>query len=651
MIQGLIDRLGAFGSFLRCRKAAVSVVVALALPALIAFSSLVAEYGHGLLIQSENQRVADLAAYAGALAYNTNGTDDSMRSAVRAVAALNGVQSSAVAASLINSPTGDGNQAVQVTVSTNLPIYLASVVGGSTSLPIKANSYAELNVQSTGCIIALSSGGAGVTLSGGTSVTASGCAVASNASETVPCGTYITSKWVSYNTTAPSIGCNGIRGPNGTSSSISKKLTADPLAGNTGIAAATARLTDVANLSGPSGPTVTGGGDVDLAWNQTSTKNQLSADGCSGSFSGNTWTVTCTGQSSYTFGNITTGGGININFNTSGASSTTYNFSGYIKMTGTSITFGPGTYNIAGGLYTGGGTTTTFGAGTFNIGTASASAVKCSGAYFSICNTGTLLTFGGPSSFTLQGGIYNGGGEKIVMGSSGTGNSYNIGPSSNGYALYFGGGATIQFGDATDTGSLFQLVGNFQTSGGSCVTLAAAAQHDIHGALNAAGGVNLGSGVYTITDYVDLGGSAGGDVTCNGVTVGMNGSGVTWVIGGNSAPTSGGCSGQAFCLAAGYNNVTMTAPTSGDTAGLVVIGPTSATKGALFAEGASNTSLSGAFYFPEGPISLTGGASVGGGTGQCLELIGTQVTLAGGTAAASNCVSGSASNTKIALVK
>ena len=75
------------------------------------------------------------------------------------------------------------------------------------------------------------------------------------------------------------------------------------------------------------------------------------------------------------------------------------------------------------------------------------------------------------------------------------------------------------------------------------------------------------------------------------------------------------------------------------------------TGGAAFAEGAANTSLSGAFYFPQGAITLSGGASVGGGTGQCLELIGTQVSLSGGTAAASNCVNGGGGNTKIALVQ
>ena len=650
MLQGLFHITRRLGAFARDRRAAVSIVAALSLPALIAFSSLVAEYGHGLLVKTENQRVADLAAYAGALAYNTNGTTTSMTSAANAVAALNGVASTNVSASLVSSPTGDGNQAVQVTVSSSLPLYLASVVGGATALPVSAASYAELNVQTSGCIIALSSGCAGVALSGGTAVTASGCSVSSNASETVPCGTSITAQSVTYNSAAPTVGCSGIHGPGGASPTISQKATADPLAGNSGVTAATGHLTSVSSMSAPAAPTVTAGGDVDFAYNTASTQAQLTTDHCSGTFASNTWTVTCSGYSSYTFGNITTGGGITVNFNTGGSASTTYNFSGSIKNTGTAMTFGPGTYNIAGGLSTGGGTTTTFGAGTFNIGKASFS---CNGANYSICNTGTILTFGGPSSFTLQGGVYNGGGSKLVLGSSGTGNSFLVGPSSGGNAFYIGGGATTTLGDATDAGSVFQLVGNFNVSsgGGSCTTISAAAQHDIQGYFITAGGSILGSGVYSVTQYVDLGGSAGGDVTCNGVTVGMSGTGVTWVIGGASTPASGSCSGQSFCIAAGYGHVTMTAPTSGATQGLVVVGPASNTGGALFAEGASNTSLSGAFYFPQGSISLSGGSSVGGGAGQCLELIGTQVTLSGGTTAASNCVGGGSGSVKIALVQ
>ena len=651
MLFGLHHILRGLGAFVRDRKAAVSIIAALSLPALIAFSSLVAEYGHGLLIKTENQRVADLAAYAGALAYNSVGTAAAATSAADAVAGMNGVTAADVSASLVSSPTGDGNQAVLVSVSSSLTLYLASIVGGATKLPVTASSYAELNVQSTGCIIALAGGGAGVTLSGGTAVTASGCSVASNASETVPCGTTITSKWVTYDSTVPSVGCSGIKGPGGAASSISQKLTTDPLAGTSGVTAALSHLTTVSSLSGPAGPTVTTGGDVTFGYTTSATQSQLTADHCSGTFSGNTWTVTCSGQTSYNFGAFNLAGGITLNFATGGSASTTYNFSGLVEDSGSAMTFGPGTYNMAKGLKTDGGSTTTFAAGTYDIGKAASACGD--GVFYSICHTGTLLTFGGPSSFILQGGVYNNGGSKMVLGSSGTGNSFNIGPASSGNAMWLGGGAFTQMGDATDPGSVFQMSGNFWVpSGGAQKGAAAAAQHDIKGSFLTAGGTVMGSGVYSITGYMDLGGVAGGDVSCNGSTVGMSGLGVTIVLGGSTTPGSGVCSGQVFCLAAGYNNVSLTAPGSGAaTAGLAVIGPASATGGASFAEGAANTSVSGAFYFPQGAITLSGGASIGGGSGQCLEMIGTQVTLSGGTAAASNCVSGGGGNTRIALVQ
>jgi hypothetical protein len=71
----------------------------------------------------------------------------------------------------------------------------------------------------------------------------------------------------------------------------------------------------------------------------------------------------------------------------------------------------------------------------------------------------------------------------------------------------------------------------------------------------------------------------------------------------------------------------------------------------VFTQGASNSSLSGVFYFPSGPITLSGGATVGNGSGQCLQLIGSRVTLTGGTAAASACISNSSSAGGVVLVQ
>ena len=145
--------------------------------------------------------------------------------------------------------------------------------------------------------MALNQSGGGVTLSGGTSVSAAQCAVTSNTSVSVPCGTYITTKQVMYDTTITQ-GCNGIQPPTGGTLSISKGISTDPLAGTSGVTAATGRISTVAALTSPSGPTNSSGTPVSFGYSQTSTQSQLTADGCSGSFSGNTWTVTCVGSNS-----------------------------------------------------------------------------------------------------------------------------------------------------------------------------------------------------------------------------------------------------------------------------------------------------------------------------------------------------------------
>src|ERR1700676_1894585 len=98
-----------FTALFKDRRASVSIVGALVLPLLIGFVGLVAEYGRGLLTKVEDQRVADLAAYAGATAYNSTASTTTMNSVIGAVAVLNGVPSANVTGSLVASPSGDGN--------------------------------------------------------------------------------------------------------------------------------------------------------------------------------------------------------------------------------------------------------------------------------------------------------------------------------------------------------------------------------------------------------------------------------------------------------------------------------------------------------------------------------------------------------------
>jgi hypothetical protein len=493
--------------------------------------------------------------------------------------------------------------------------------------------------------MALASGGSGVTLSGAGKINAPACAVISNATNTNPGA--IVAPNSSATVTAPVVATpqalttaqkQFILPPTGTSSvTYLIQSTTDPLAGNSGVASAVNHLSGVGLMASPSAPTATGGTNITFDYTAT---GKTFPSGCTGSFASPTWTVTCSGAGPFTFGNISLGGGITVNF--TNAATATYNFNGLIDSSGTALNFsGPGIYNIVKGVATEGGSTTTFPVGTYNIGVATAA---CNGGgRYSICNQGTSLTFAGPSTFVLSNGIYNKGGSILTLGSTGTtANSYRIGSSSDGNALLGGGGAKTTFYDATASGSVFQMVGklNIGSGGGSCLTLPAATDHDINGSFSTAGGTVLGSGTYTINGYVALGANGGGDVTCGATTVGIQGANVTFVASASTTISSGTCSNTVFCVASGYGHVTLTAPTTGTYRNLVVIGPTTSTStaGANFAEGAS-MSISGTFYVPYGPISFSGAAAVnfGNGSGQCLELIGSQVTLSQGTAAVSAC--------------
>jgi hypothetical protein len=613
----------------RQRRASIALVGAAVITMLASLAAVAVDLGTGYLAKVSNQRGADSAAYAGALAYNANGSTATMKSAASNLAVLNGLAAGAATASLVASPSGDGNSAVQVTVTTTSPLYLAEIFQSSKTLSVTATSYAEVKPNAPACIIALKSAAAGVTLSGGTAVTAASCAAASNATVTVPCGTTITTKTLDYDSApVPSQPCTGIKPPAGTTSvNIVKVVTPDPLGGNTAVAAAFSRLASVASLAGPSGPTVAAGANMTFGYTSGPTnppQSQLTAIGCTGSFASPTWTVTCPAGGTYHFGTVTTSGGIALNFAVSGSSTNTYDISGAINIGGSGANFGPGTYNIEGGIIVGGGSTTTFAAGTYDIG---AGTVSCSGSFYSICNTGTSLTFGA-GSYTIAGGIYDGGGATLSIGAGSSSNSFNIGAGSAGYAINTTGPA-MTLGNMTS--GTFQAVGKISTGGGTVFALSAAPAHDLNGTFSLAGSATLGAGIYTVAGNFTLGGGGGGGT--------VTGSAVTVI-------TSG-----TFSVAAGYTNVTLTAPGSGTLQDLVVA--SNGAGGASFSEGASGNSLSGAFYFPSSPITLSGAGSVGNGAGQCLELIGSTITLSGGSTLASTCkgLAGNASGGTVLLVQ
>ena len=629
-------------NWLGSNRGNVSVIFAIALPVIIGAAGLAVEFSEAKLFQSQNQRVADLAAYAAALNYSSSQSITSAGQAATSVVALNNLSDAVTNTTLVTSPSGSGNSAISVKLSRRQSFALAQNLFGHSSLSVTATSIAEI-ASSSGCITALDHAGAGIKLSGGTRLNAPGCTVASNGAIDAPCGTAIVAKKLDYDSdTPPSKACNNLKTSDDDDVTMAKVETEDPHSGDAAIANAAGRLTQVNLLAAPTTASFSTGGDIEFGWNPSLTMAQATADGCVASWDGGTttWTLTCSGLSSYNFGALTVGGGVRLNFNTTAPPTMTYNFKGPITVNSATANFAAGNYNMSKGIVNSGSAQTSFGAGNFSIGPGQLSGGTCGGGVaYSICNA-YRLEFAGPSVFNIASGIFNGGGSRLVLG-SGIGNSFRVGAANNGNALYGGGGAYTQFGDATGNGNVFQFSGDFnvKSGGGSCVILGAAAQHDIKGYVSSAGGTLLGAGAYTVKDYVAFGENNGGDANCDGVSVGVYGVAVTLVVGGASAPTTGSCVGNAFCLAQGYRNVSITAPTSGATKGLVVIGPQSAAnrRGANFTDGAENTALSGTLYFPNGPISLSGGASLGGGNGQCLEIIGSEISMAGGSTAASNC--------------
>jgi uncharacterized membrane protein len=144
----LREAVGISRKLLCDERAAIGVLSAVSLAAVIGISALVVEYGHGLLQRSDNQRVADLAAYGGALVYNSGASAATANN----IAALNGLTSgnSTLSLNVVSSPRGNGKQALQVTVTTNVPMYLAQVAMASTTLPVAATAVAEIEPAGPG---------------------------------------------------------------------------------------------------------------------------------------------------------------------------------------------------------------------------------------------------------------------------------------------------------------------------------------------------------------------------------------------------------------------------------------------------------------------------------------------------------------------
>jgi hypothetical protein len=634
------DRLRRYlGSFIKRDDGAVAIIVGLAAPVLLGSAGLALEYSQLLVVRAEAQRTADLASHAGAVAYARSDGDDAMVAAAKAVARLNGFADSEINVVLDTSFSTASGAAVRATITAPRPLFLPRLVGSDAEVDVVASAVAGSLSGAPACIQALDPDGSGITLSGGTSLHTAKCGVASNAGVEASCGTNIITKALSYDSEkSPVKGkCDTIKTADGTPPQIVRRPSPDPLAGSDAIQFARLQMARTEELEEPDELDVDEGTDIHFGSNQSATESRAASIGCTATFASanSEWTFSCPGLSTVNLGNVTLGGGLKLRFNPGASSGVVYNISGQILNNGSKMVFADGIYNVGKGVTTGGGSITEFGAGTYRI---DFSEDSCEGgARFSICNKSQLY-FAGPSDFYLPGGIRNEGGAVMTLG-TGTGNNFQIGPSSDDDAVSIGGGSQLYMGDVDD--GVFEVYGWINGGdGGSCLELPAASLHEINGSIAASGAIRFGAGLYVVEGYVHLGGNGGGNSSCKGETVSVEAIDTTFLVSAKGhEPSNWGCSDQAFCVSSGYKDVQFRAPLTGLFADIAVVGPldTSREEGATFRAGASDGVVTGAVYFPNGPITLSGGASASGGEGGCLQIIAAEITMTGGASLASDC--------------
>jgi hypothetical protein len=588
-------RMRGLRGLFRDRKAAVSVLGALALPSVIGASALAVELGAGYNARVENQRVADLAALSAALAYvdqqrnPTTVRDDVIQGTAAAIAANAGIPSTQVNA------TKTGNR-INVVITSSVRLRLAGLIFPRATYNINSLGIATITYQApvagspgrsttspVGCIMAMKSGGTGVSLTGGTTVNASGCPVIANGGVSLTSGTTLNVESVTAGGAvydqAAQWNSPGIR-KTGTITQNAGTPAVDPLADNSVLNAAFGKL---GSFTAPTLPAIPTGTDLTGIWS-----SGLTFNGKTATWANNTHTFP---PGTYNIRNLTNQGGMTIVFQGPGTVVTvsgTVSFGAQVKVEDGDVTFGQslsipggstlslgkGGHNFGGNLTLGGGSTVTIGAGNVNI----------------------------------VGGIDQSGGGNLTFGAG----DYAIGKLSSGNAINQGGGARMTFGNGA-----FSANGNIVTAGGTYLTFGQTAYHYVNGNMNLSGNAVLGSGFYIVN----------GNFT-NGTGGYMNGVDITLVLAG-TMQMSGGTS------------LNLAAPVVGSPWGVPQILVATRSTAQTTISGGSNNIYSGVFYAPNSDLVLSGGASIGSGTtgGNCLMMIVGTLSLSGGTSTTTKCSS------------
>jgi Flp pilus assembly protein TadG len=608
-------------------RGGVALIGALSLSILVGMGAFAVEASQGYSAKVTNQRVADTAALAAALAYNVNSSTSEMSATATAVVKAQGLAGSTSATALTTDDSG--NPAVRVTVTTPVPLALARVLTSAVSYDVVSVALASVSATTTSappCIAALSSTPTyGITLSGGTNLGAPGCAINTNAGVTVPWGTYITAKEVNAGKSVNNPGGGLTTTPTAGKINANKSNAAsDWMKDNSALKAALCqvnKLTGTSDADYPDGNTictsvrvlptaqsVSGGANWTLGYNKKMgpgiDQYQTADYSCQYNIPAGTYTV----------GALKVPGGCSITF----ASGSTLKFQS-IDMSGSGMTVGDGSFIVV----------STFG---FNSG----SLITIGNGYHSF---GTLVVTGGRTlnigsgDLNVTGDITMGGGSYLRVAMT-TGDVATIGNNGTGRAIYVDGGSYLCFtancSAPTAATAGFHANGSVVTSGGSTLIFPKATNHVLNGDLNLNGSSTFGSGLYIIK----------GNFTNNtGGT--MSGTDISFALGGT------------FTLSGG-TSLDLAAPTTSSSYGIPNVLVATKSSSATKIGGGSTNKYGGLVYAPKSDILLDGGASMSSNAANCLMLIVNTLTLNGGTAVGSTCsglTGGSSTTANVALVK
>jgi hypothetical protein len=478
MVRGWIR---SFSRAARCLCTAthggVAVIGALSLTTIVGMGAFAVEATQGYAAKTNNQRVADMAALAGALAYNVNNSTSEMTATAKAVVAAQGLPANSAAVAL-TTDAASGKQLVQVTVTSNVPLALGRVLTSALSYDVSAVGAATTSTTATPACIAAVSGtpATGIAMSGGTSITASGCAVATNAGIAMTGSASITGKEVDAGKSiSKSGGASIATSPNGGNVHAGKAhATSDWMLDDAGLKLLLCRVN---KLNGTT--------DSDYPDGNTACASPLVTPAAPGP---QDWSLDYSPDSAV---------------------------AAYWKGSGAYIV-PPGTYAIR-NLSLAGGITATF-QGPVNLTIASIS-----------MGGGTTLHIGN-GNISVSGKIDLSGGALADI-DVGVGNAVTIGATA-GTAISVGGGSRLCFtancAAPTAAAGTFSAGGDITSNGGSTIIFPKAATHVIDGDLDLSGSSTFGSGSYVIA----------GDFTNNtGGT--MSGADVTFALGGTFTLSGG----------------------------------------------------------------------------------------------------------------